>query len=200
MTTKEFRLEGGLTYSLDVPATVQEYDEQAGEGACLRDAIASRVNSKVGTQVRELLAAAVEHMTGVARKTKRHPKGKKGADGKVLTTPAESPAEYVRRAAAENDRAVTSFQDLLNEVAEKVTFSFAPAVRVRKGPKPGKSDIALAQAFAGKPKEEQLSKLATVCTVLGVCLPEWPFSLDTLSRIFRDYRRHLEGQRKSLLQ
>jgi len=199
MTTKEFRLEGGLTYNLDVPATIEEYDSLAGEGACLRDAIASRINSKVGTIVREKLAAAVEQLTGVPRKTKKHPR-RKDADGKPLLVPTESPSAYVKRVALQKQCDVSEFQDLLTDAATGISFSFAPAVRVRKGPKPGKSDIALAQAFAGKPKEEQLSKLATVCTVLGVCLPEWPFSLDALSRIFRDYRRHLEGQRKSLLQ
>jgi len=140
----------GLPVSLEVPSTVEEFDQNAKiAGACLAEAtnnviyrgslaelrdliIHGREEVKVDGGVTVSAFAGLETVTDVSRKTK---KIKQGKDNKEVEVYDETEGEYVDRLVAEKKVKLESFQSLFDAAAALVTFDASARERKPVGPK-----------------------------------------------------------------
>jgi len=167
----------GLKATINVPETVEEYDQLAKKpGMCLEDATDNVIYRGVLPQFWAALATALNAEYGIPFKMKDHPT-KKEADGKTAvqvrnmtkSDGGESNPQYVDRVAAEKEVEPTEFQSIVDRlctdgwdedesevingqaVVKKVRhkLEFDPSVQVRqvKVPTPGKQDMLDAAEF-----------------------------------------------------
>lgn len=126
----------GVEVSVQVPATVDEFDQNAKSvGACLREAVSNVVYRGVLAEFRDAFCDAVEEKSGVERK--RKDSGKKTEAGEVILIVDESEGEYLRRVRAEKgwteDNSV--LQSIANEVATELVFDASATEPKERKPK-----------------------------------------------------------------
>lgn len=213
MTNKTFKLEGGLSYSLPVPATIAEFAALAksDESSVLDAAINEIVYRSCQADVRENLCDSIEaEYPEITRNRKDHPKGKKDAAGAAVQVIDESAGAFIKRAAAELGKEVKDFQPLVDALMavsnalpdgapEKITFD--PAQREAKGRtlKPGKSDMEYATKLLNIREASPAkwpAKVAAITAVTGRPLAEDCDQI-TLALALRDYRNEMDRRNKA---
>ena len=189
-TTKETR--EGLTVTVDVPTTYEEFDQLAKEqGACLRGGIADTLYRSVFPTFHYFMAAALCVEFKLTRPMVDNKDGKtyKEGDrkGQTIQVPEHSDPEFAKWVAARQGVAVPSFQPLANEVCglvgpatnvystgfdlsdgEKlISFDPSKTERTIRSTEPGKDDLLTAQGLLGQPKKNLKISLEKISTVTG---------------------------------
>jgi hypothetical protein len=123
----------GVKYKINVPDSVEEYDQAAGKsGACLESGVKNVIYRSTNAQFRSLFADAVETETGIERerqvvgeKTVKDEEGNETTEEVVGF--AETEKAYLDRVYAELDldteeKVVAEFGELIADVEVKLVF------------------------------------------------------------------------------
>lgn len=211
METKQWELQSGLIFNLDVPTTAEEFDSLPGGrvGLVVECAVDDVMYRGPFADVRDQLAEAIEiEYTNVARGTKPHPNKERAAKGETVY--AESPGKYIARAAAElNPNAADGeealiFQPLLDKIMAdnaakpdtdktKIKFSVEKAARTGTGGLVGKQDLETAGLMIAKGAEKLAKALVNLQSELSrptaIVLPTEPEAQKkALALLIKEYR------------
>lgn len=149
MKTQQFKTLGP-NVNLAVPATVEEFDQNAKRaGACLEEGINNviyrgslaelrdliihgREEVKVDGKVTQTAFKGLEEVTGISRKVK---KVKSGKEQKEVEVYDETEGEYIDRVIAEKKVELSTFQSHFDAAAALVAFDASARERKPAGPK-----------------------------------------------------------------
>lgn len=167
---------------VQVPETAEEFDQLAKKaGACVDEAVNNVLYRGVLADFRSAVVAELERETGIQRKTKDHPEGKKYTNdqkdengnivakkGDPIQVLDETESKYIQRVAAEQGKQPSDYQYIADRVltqkddAGNLLISFDPSQTERKAPSTGptKQDLNSAIALQQAGVADQ-NKLAT---------------------------------------
>jgi hypothetical protein len=118
MVSKEWELQSGLKFNLEVPSTVEEFDALPGGrvGLCLECGVDDVMYRGPFADVRDALAAALETAYPKApRERKPHPNADRAKKGETVIN--ESPGKYINRLVAlQGWDDATGFQPILDGI------------------------------------------------------------------------------------
>ena len=124
MKNTTWELQGGLTFQLPTPETIDEYNSLAGVRpadpnetgiAVLDDAIENTMYRGPFADIRKAVALAVEkEYSDIPRNRKPHPNAEKAAKNETVFN--ESEGKYIARVAAEKGVDISSFQPVLDKI------------------------------------------------------------------------------------
>ena len=191
MKNTTWELQGGLTFQLPTPETIDEYNSLAGVRpadpnetgiAVLDDAIENTMYRGPFADIRKAVALAVEkEYSDIPRNRKPHPNAEKAAKNETVFN--ESEGKYIARVAAEKGVDISSFQPVLDKIVadnaalpdtDKNKIKLDPSTHERRGPsstEPGKLDIETAKALIAQGNKKlkiSLSKLKDVAPAAPV--------------------------------
>jgi hypothetical protein len=170
---KEIKVKsGGVYYAINVPETVEEFDQLAKrEGAALASAIDNVIYRSANAQFRSEFADLVEKETGIERKTKvsgtrevEDEEGNKTEEDIVVYD--ESEGKYLNRVYAELDLELEEqrqarFQEQIEQAAEDIKFDPSERQAATKKPKKARKEYReTAEAILEAGGEEGLAKTA----------------------------------------
>lgn len=142
----------GVTVNLNVPESVEEFDQNAKRiGACLDEAINNVVYRGSLAEFRDAFTTKVEETHQVERKTEST--GKKDSDGNDIVKYAETEGEYIKRVCATKGIEAAQLQSLADEVAAGIVFDASATERKPAAPKKLAEDyknVAIQLIDAGK--------------------------------------------------
>lgn len=143
----------GLPVQLEVPSTVEEFDQNAKKaGACLAEATNNVIYRGSLAELRDLIIhgrdavpasegqpavaafKGMEEVTGIARKTKTVKRGT-GESAKDVEVYDETEGDYIDRVVAEKKVELSSFQSLFDAAAALIPFDASATERKPVGPK-----------------------------------------------------------------
>lgn len=163
----------GLTVSISVPETVEEYNALAGrENAAVDDAVDNTVYRSVLAEFREKFCEEVEKETGIARK--RSPvlddKGepKKDKNNNPVITFDETEGKYIARVLAEKgyDDAGT-FQAIADAIATNLKFDPSVRERTSGGGKVAKTYVEAADKIIAMGEDKVQRAVQNLSSYLG---------------------------------